>query len=44
MSVGMAILCLLIGAAWTFFMLPILSLCLDWWTAALSKNPNRNHK
>lgn len=33
----MAALCLLIGAAWTFFMVPILSLCVDWWSAEAAK-------
>ena len=33
----MAVLCLLIGAAWTFFMVPILSLCLDWWSAEFAR-------
>ena len=28
----MALLCLLLGAAWTFIMVPILSLCVDWWS------------
>ena len=27
---------MLLGAAWTFFMVPILSLCVDWWSDALS--------
>jgi hypothetical protein len=37
----MALLCLLIGAAWTFFLVPILSLCVDWWSAALTQIGNR---
>lgn len=32
----MILLCLILGAAWTFFLVPILSLCVDWWSAALS--------
>jgi len=35
MSAGMALLCLIIGVAWTFVMVPILSLCVNWWTTAL---------
>lgn len=37
MSAGMALLCLILGAVWTFFLVPMISLCVDWWSAAFSE-------